>query len=267
MIDVHCHLNFHAFEHDADTVINEALQGGVSSIINAGTQLDSSRKALNLAMTYEKLYAILGIHPHHADKVGHEENWEKNLENMAKEKKVVAIGEIGLDYFEYKANGIVDPAVQKDVFEKQIAIAHRLRLPLQIHNRHAGKDILEILQHHRAILSDPPGMFHCFAGNLDVLRGALNLGFCIGFDGNITYPGLAPRETVTLSALAKTTPLDMIVTETDSPFLTPIPYRGTRNKPSYVIIVGEFLAKIKGLSFQDIEEQTEKNANRIFRLL
>lgn len=285
MIDVHCHLNFHAFEKDLDDVIKRAKGKGVEKIINVGTKIDSSEKAVKLAQKYEDLYAIVGVHPHHADKpdLGSKnyeletasgentkfsqdpDDWLKELEKLAKKPKMVAIGEIGLDYFSYKSNGIVDPALQKEVFEAQIELAHKVNLPLQIHGRHAGKDIIEILTHHKNILkSDYPGMFHCFAGDMNILESALNLGFCIGFDGNITYPGLAPGETTALSDLARRTPIDRIVTETDSPFLTPVPLRGSRNEPSNVIIVGEFLAKVKRVDFGEFDKITTGNVKRIF---
>lgn len=267
MIDVHCHLNFHAFANDFDECITRAKEKGVSTIINVGTKIDSSEKAIKLAQKYDNLYAIVGVHPHHADKHDTTPDWLEQLEKLATQPKVVAIGEIGLDYYRYQSNGIVDPVTQKEFFEAQVMLANKLNLPIQIHNRHAGKDILEILEHHKNLLkTDYPGMFHCFAGSPEILKKALDLGFYIGFDGNSTYPGLAPLETTTLSELAELTPLDRIVTETDSPFLTPIPHRGTRNEPSYVIIVGEFLAKIKGVSFEDFDHQTTQNARTLFHL-
>lgn len=266
MIDVHCHLNFHAFARNYDDIIKRAQAKGVHTIINVGTKLDSSQEAVKLAHQYPNLYAIVGIHPHHADKIALGDHWVSELKKIARKEKVVAIGEIGLDYYRYQSNGIVDPVLQKQVFEEQIQLAYELNLPLQIHNRHGGKDVLEILHHHKNILLPVPGMFHCFAGNMDVLRGALDLGFYIGFDGNLTYPGLAPKESVSLSDLAKATPLDRIVTETDSPFLTPIPHRGTKNEPAYVILVGERLAQIKSVSFERLAEQTRLNAQKIFHL-
>lgn len=267
MIDVHCHLNFHAFAKDYTEAIDRATEKGVTHIINVGTKIDSSEKAVALAAEYDNLYAIVGVHPHHADKVDLADDWLSQLEALAKKPKVVAIGEIGLDYFSYKSNGIVDPTLQKELFEAQIDVAHKAGLPLQIHGRHAGKDILEILNHHKNILhADNPGMFHCFAGDMSILKGALDLGFCIGFDGNSTYPGLAPGETVSLSDIAKATPLDRLVTETDSPFLTPIPFRGSRNEPSYVILVGEHLARITGISVQEMDRITTQNAKRIFHI-
>ncbi len=304
MIDVHCHLNFHAFHKDFDEVTQRAFESGVKTIINVGTKLDSSQKAVQLAEKYDNFYAIVGIHPHHADKkdlnqelgiknkagVTREEgipahaanemsrvswegnsrqdpeNWFQQLEILAKNPKVVAIGEIGLDYYSYQSNGIVNPKLQKEIFEAQIELAYKLKLPLQIHGRHAGKDILEILNHHKNLLQNVTGMFHCFAGDLEILKGALDLGFYIGFDGNLTYSGLAPGETVTLSEICQQTPLDKIVTETDSPFLTPIPFRGSRNEPKNVILVGEKIAQIKNLSIEKIDQITTQNAQKLFRI-
>lgn len=267
MIDVHCHLNFHSFAEDYDAVIKSALEKGVTRIINVGTKLDSSSWAVDLAAKYPELYAIVGVHPHHADKIDLSDNWLEELEDIARKDKVVGIGEIGLDYFSYKSNGIVDPKLQKEMFDLQIELAHKLGLPIQIHNRLAGEDVIAMLKERRNLLQTVPGMFHCFAGSKEVLKDALDLGFFIGFDGNSTYPGLAPKETVELSELIRLTPLERIVTETDSPYLTPIPHRGKRNLPEYVIYVGEHIAKIKGLPFEAVVEQTTQNVYTIFSKL
>lgn len=265
MIDVHCHLNFHSFEKDYDQVVKSAFEAGVTKIINVGTKIDSSEKAVELAKNHENLFAIVGIHPHHADKV--EKGWEIALEELAKNaRKVVGIGEIGMDYFRYKSNDIVDPKLQKEVFIQQIELAHKLKLPLQIHNRHAGNEIIDILSNYKSYLLNPPGMFHCFAGSIDILKSALQMGFYIGFDGNITYSGIAPGEDTDLKDLVKYTPLDRIVTETDSPFLTPQPHRGSRNKPEYVIIIAKFIAQITGTTFDEIEAKTTENAIKLFTL-
>ncbi|MEK7605186.1 MAG: TatD family hydrolase [Patescibacteria group bacterium] len=264
MIDVHCHLNFHSFKDDYDAVIKSALVKGVTRIINTGTKHDSSTWAVELAQKYPELYAIVGVHPHHADKLELGNDWLKDLEKIAKQDKVVGIGEIGLDYFSYASNGIVDPAVQKEVFASQIELAHKLKLPLQIHNRLAGEDVIAMLKERQHLLLPVPGMFHCFAGTKEVLKDALDMGFFIGFDGNSTYPGLAPKETVELSELISLTPLDRIVTETDSPYLTPIPHRGERNMPEYVLYVGKHIAKIKNVPFETIVEQTTQNVYTVF---
>jgi TatD DNase family protein len=262
MIDVHCHLQFKGFNDDREAVIQQAKEAGITKIINTGTQISSSEEAIALAETYDWMWAIVGIHPHHADKLNN--GWEEQLKELAQHDRVVGIGEIGLDYFSYQSNGIVDPKIQKDTFEKQLQVAYENGKPLQIHNRHAGKDILEILTHHKNILRTVPGMFHCFAGNKDILIKALELGFYIGFDGNSTYKGLAPGEDTLLSDLISWTPLDRIVLETDSPYLTPVPLRGTRNVPANVILVGEFVAKMKGISVLEIEAQTDANVSVLF---
>lgn len=264
MIDVHCHMQFHSFKKDADEVIKKALHSGVEVIINTGTSLESSESAVKLAEKYEKLYAIVGIHPHHADKL--KDGWDKKLIKIAKSSnKVVGIGEIGLDYYSYASNGIVDPQMQKQVFERQLEIANELELPLQIHNRQAGDDILKIINDKWSIINRG-GMFHCMSGNVEFLNNVLDLGFYVGFDGNITYEGIAKGEDTPLSELVKNAPIERIVTETDAPFLTPIPFRGSRNESVHVIIVGSQIAKIKGLTQEEVENKTSENARRIFNL-
>lgn len=264
MVDAHCHLNFHAFDKDYDAVIKRAHAKGVETIINTGTSIESSSKAVELAQKYENLYAIVGIHPHHADKV--EKDWDKKIDALAKMPKVVAIGEIGMDYYRYESNGIVDPKLQRRIFERQIEISIENKLPLQIHGRHAAKDIIEIISGFKEQLLEIPGMFHCFAGNIDYLEKVLEMGFCVGFDGNITYKGLAPGENTSLSDIVKHTPLEKLITETDAPYLTPEPMRGSRNEPSYVIIVGNSIANIKNTSFEEVEKATTENVRRIFKL-
>jgi TatD DNase family protein len=258
-------MQFHAFRKDSDEVIKKAFDSGIEIIINTGTSIESSESAVDLAEKYENLYAIVGIHPHHADKV--KEGWDKDLIKIAKSsKKVLAIGEIGLDHYSYASNGIVDPKLQKEIFLRQVEIADELNLPLQIHNRQAGNDILEILNENKDKLREVPGMFHCMAGNVDFLKRVLDMGFYVGFDGNITYEGIAKGEDTPLPELVKNAPIDRIVTETDAPFLAPIPHRGSRNEPSHVIIVASEIAKIKGLETSVVEKQTTQNAKKLFNL-
>ncbi|MDO8639403.1 MAG: TatD family hydrolase [bacterium] len=264
MIDAHCHLNFKAFENDIDKTIKKAFDAGIKAIINVGTSLEASKKAIGLAEKYENLYATVGIHPHHADKL--KKDWEEDFEKLAKHPRVVAIGECGLDYFEYESNGIVDPKIQKEVFIKQIKIAHKLKLPLQIHNRHAGEDIIQIISDNKSFLIDPPGMFHCFSGDIEFLKKVLGLGFYIGFDGNITYQGKPKGEDTDLKDLVKFCPIDRLIVETDSPYLTPEPHRGSKNTPEYVIITGEFIAELKGLNFNEVNKITTNNAKSLFKL-
>lgn len=262
MVDSHCHLNFHKFSDDLDEVVQRASVAGVTKIVNVGTQISSSIEAIDISERFDSCLAVVGVHPHHADKA--EKGWEDELEKLTSHNKVIAIGECGLDYFSYQSNGIVDPELQKDIFEKQIEIAYKTKLPLVIHNRLAGKDIIEILKYHRTSLLNIPGMFHCMSGDLDLLKNVLDLGFYVGYDGNITYPKLAPGESVHLTDLVRATPLDRLLIETDSPYLTPIPYRGKRNEPKNAIIIGEFIAKIKGVSFEKVEEITDQNFLTVF---
>lgn len=276
MIDAHCHMQFHAFRKDCDEIIKKAHENGVEIIINSSTSLESSEGAVKLAEKYENLYAIVGIHPHHADKL--DSGWDKDLIKIAKSsKKVIGIGEIGLDYYSYSSNGVVEPKLQKEVFIRQIEIADELNLPIQIHNRQAGDDILEILndkwpaspklQRDESIINRrPPGMFHCMSGNVPFLKKVLDLGFYVGFDGNITYEGIAKGEDTPLPELVKQAPIDRIVAETDAPFLAPIPHRGSRNEPSHVIIVASEIAKIKNLEQSVVETQTTQNIKKLFKI-
>ena len=268
MVDAHCHLNFKAFENNIDETIKKAFDAGVEAIINVGTSLETSKKAIDLAEKYDlptgELFAAVGIHPHHADKL--KEDWEEDFEKLAKHPKVVAIGECGLDYFEYESNGIVDPKIQKEVFIKQIKIAHKLKIPLQIHNRHAGEDIIQIISNYKSYLINPPGMFHCFSGDIEFLKKVLSLGFYIGFDGNITYKGKPKGENTDLRDLVKSCPIDRLIVETDSPYLTPEPHRGSKNTPEYAIITGEFVAELKGLSFDEVDNITTANTKSLFGL-
>ncbi len=267
MTDVHCHLNFKAFEKDYDEIIKNAFEAGVGKIINVGTKIDSSQRAVELAEKYDNLFAIVGVHPHHADKIELGSNWINELERIAKQPKVVAIGEIGMDNYRYQSNGTVDLATQKEVFIKQIELANKLKLPLQIHNRQAGKEILALLNEYKSLLQANPGMFHCFSGNIEFLRHVLELGFYVGFDGNITYEGLAKGEDTLLSDLVKEAPIERIVIETDSPYLTPEPHRGSRNEPKYVILIARFIAKLKNLPLDQVVNQTTSNANTLFKLI
>lgn len=270
MIDVHCHLNFHKFDADVDDVIKRAKDAGVTKIVNTGASIPSSRKCVELAQQYDDLYAIVGIHPHHADKTDVEfegilvDDWIQELEKLAQGPKVIGIGEIGMDYFRYKSNGIVDSAEQSLAFREQIELSIRLKLPLQIHTRLAWNDTLNILLEYKSKFQDPPGMFHCFSGDLEFTKRVLDAGFYLGFDGNITYKGIPPGETTELSELVKYAPLDRILVETDSPFLTPTPLRGQRNEPKNAIIIGEYIGQLKNIPYTSIQQAVYDNFNSLF---
>src|SRR3989344_9087521 len=274
MVDVHCHLNLHAFDNDYDEVAKRAFEAGVRIIVNTGTSIPSSRRAVELAHKYDspagEMYAIVGVHPHHADKADVEfegeiqSDWFKKLSELAKDKKVIGIGEIGLDYFSYKSNGIVEKKLQEDAFRKQIELSIKLGLPLQIHNRLAWDDTLNILLDYKSKFQNPPGMFHCYSGSVDFTRRVLDAGFYLGFDGNITYKGIPPKETTALVDLVKYAPIDRILTETDSPFLTPEPLRGQRNTPANIPIIVDFIAKEKGISYNKLKLQIDSNLKTVF---
>lgn len=272
MLDVHCHLNLHKFDEDYDAVISDAITAGVTTIVNTGTSIPSSRKAVELAQKYENLYAIVGVHPHHADKSDKEfegelqTDWLLKLEDLAKEGKVIGIGEIGMDYFNYKSNGIVTKDLQEDAFRKQIELSIKLNLPLQIHTRLAWDDTLSILSDYKNDLQEVPGMFHCFSGDIEFARKVLDMGFYVGFDGNITYGGTPPGETTPLVELVKYVPIDRILSETDSPFLSPQAKRGQRNTPSNIPLILDFIAKEKGVNYNILEAQIEKNFELVFNI-
>ncbi|EKE22058.1 MAG: hypothetical protein ACD_7C00069G0001 [uncultured bacterium] len=272
LIDTHCHLNFKAFKKDLDKVINDALKSGVEKIIIPGAKIKSSEEALKIAKNYPNCSAAIGIHPHHASSfftsilysnVVKNEIKEK-LSFLAKQPKVVAIGEIGLDYYQYKdcpAVSKVDKKNQKELFLQQVEIAMKCHLPVIIHCREAFDDMLNDLNHFILKYQNISGVFHCFSGNKKQLKEVLNMGFYVGFDGNITYP-----ENKHLSDLIRVIPLDRLLLETDSPFLTPLPYRGKRNKPAYIKYIASHIAKIKEQKMEKIAEITSSNATKLFRL-
>jgi TatD DNase family protein len=190
----------------------------------------------------------------------------EQLEQIAKQPKVIGIGEVGMDYWNYRTNGVVPVDLQEDAFRKQIELSIKLGLPLQIHTRLAWDDTIKVLNDYKKNLQNPPGMFHCFSGDIEFTKKVLEMGFYIGFDGNITYGGVPPGETTALIELVKFVPMDRMLTETDSPFLAPIPLRGQRNTPSNIPIILEFIAKAKGISYNTLEAQIELNFKTIFRV-
>lgn len=270
MVDAHCHMQFHKFEEDCDVVIKDAQEKGVRKIVNTGTSIDSSQKAVNLAQKYDGIYAIVGIHPHHADKTDAPYegeppvDWLEQLEELTKKPKVIGIGEVGMDFWNYRTNGIVPVDLQEDAFRKQIELSIRCSLPLQIHTRLAWNETLNILSDYKSQFQNPPGMFHCFSGDIEFTKKVLEMGFYVGFDGNVTYGGIPPGETTALSELVKYVPEDRILTETDSPFLSPVPLRGQRNTPSSIPLILEFIANLKGISYNTLEAKIEENFTDVF---
>lgn len=260
-IDTHCHLQFAAFKNDAVDVIASAKKAGCEALIVVGARIDSSQKAVELAGQHDDVYAAVGIHPHHADKILLDSS--RDLESLARQKKVVAVGEIGLDYHPYASNGIVDKEVQKRLFEAQFSLAQILSLPIIIHCRDAWPDLLPLVAQYIEA-GGKPGVFHCWSGTMDDAEHALDLGFFISFAGNITYPAPSGLPASSIQTVAKTIPLDRLLLETDSPYLAPQPVRGQRNEPAFIRHTAEFLANLRGISLEELADATTANAKRLF---
>lgn len=266
MIDTHCHLNFHAFDRDLNDVIKNAEITGISKIIIPGAKLSSSKKATEIANMHENCFSAVGIHPHHVDEYIQTGETEitKQLKNLLKNGKTVAIGEIGLDYYHYKD---YPPVTQKNkqnqanLFKLQLKLAQKNNLPVIIHCREAQDDLSEIISDFMKDYGKFEGVFHCFDGSKDYLSSVLNLGFYVGFDGNITY-----KQNKHLRELVQLTPSDQLLLETDAPFLTPEPFRGTRNEPAYLIHVTNLVAQIYNTKPENIGEITSRNAQTLFKL-
>ncbi|MBN1202466.1 MAG: TatD family hydrolase [Anaerolineae bacterium] len=260
LVDTHCHLNFDAYDGIRDDVVCEAAESGVTRIINPGIDLDTSRAALALADSYPAIYAAVGIHPNSTpDLPG---DWPDTVRALAAHPKAVAIGEIGLDYHWDTA----PKPVQWRAFEAQLRLAAELELPVIIHNRNAGDDVLDILSTWVPTLPDAlknrPGVLHSFSAPPTIAERGLALGFYLGFTGPVTF-----KKADDLRAIAAAVPDDRILIETDGPFLTPHPHRGRRpNKPAYVRFIAERLASLRGVPFDDFATQTTANAERLFAL-
>jgi len=250
MIDTHCHLDFNQFDPDRDAVLERAKTSGVNYIINVGSSVEGSEKSVDLSKKYKNIFASVGIHPHHADEMK-ESDFEK-VSKLAKDKKVVAIGEVGLDYFKSPSS----PEKQKDLFTKFINLSEDLKLPLIVHNRDAFLDTLSILKD-----TQVKGVMHCFSGDKDFLFKVLDIGFYVSFTCNLTF-----KNAKTLRETAKYVPHDRFLLETDAPFLAPQAKRGKRNEPSYMTELRDILASILGISKEEVEKITTENAKKLFEL-
>jgi TatD DNase family protein len=248
--DTHAHLDDPRYKDDFAQVLENMKRSQISRILNVGYDLPSSERSLRLAHQYEHVYAAVGVHPHDAADATLE-TWER-LTQLAKDEKVIGWGEIGLDYF----RDLSPRSMQKEVFIQQIELADQMRLPIIIHNRDSHEDILKIVKEHNPKLG---GVFHCYSGSWEMAKSLLNLGFYISFAGPLTYKNA--RHTV---EVAKNVPLDRFMVETDSPYLTPEPFRGKRNEPSYVREIVARIAEIRNLDFSEVAEQAFQNANHLF---
>lgn len=254
LIDTHTHLDDARYNDDREAVIARARDGGVEAFVSIGCDLTTSQAAVALADHYRFVYASVGVHPHEVKHI--QDDWYDEFRRLAKSEKVVAYGEIGLDYHYNHSS----PNEQRDRFREQIQVARELKLPVIIHTREAQEDTVAILREEKA--SEVGGVFHCFSGDAWLAKEALDLGFHLSFSGILTF-----QNATALREIAKKTPLDRLLIETDCPYLTPVPYRGKRNEPAYVAQVAKQLAAIHPeLSLEEIQGRTTKNAKQLFKI-
>jgi len=257
LVDTHCHLDFVSLKEDIEAVVARAAEAGVTTIIVPALDLDNAPAVLALAGRFPGIYAAVGVHPNSA--AGWRDEWIDDLRGLAGHEKVVAIGEIGLDYYWDKT----PPATQHHALAAQLDLAAELGLPVILHNRDASADVLAQLtaaaQRRPRPDNTPPGVLHSFSAGAEMAAAALALGYALGFTGPLTF-----KKADDLRAIAAAVPLDRIVVETDAPYLTPEPYRGRRNEPAYVRFVAERLADVRGLPYDAIAQATTANAHRLF---
>ncbi|MCP5062466.1 MAG: YchF/TatD family DNA exonuclease [Ignavibacteriae bacterium] len=250
-IDTHAHLFYPNFNGEVEQVIERAINAGVKTIIVPATDLATSKEAMNLAEQYENVYATVGVHPHDTKEI--QENYIEVLEDFAKHEKVVAIGEIGLDYyydFSPKENQI-------EAFRKQIDLAVKLNLPIIVHTRDSNEDVMNIIREYKD--TSLKGQFHCFAGGIEDAKELISMGHFISFPGNITF-----KKADNLREILKNIEVESLLLETDSPFMTPVPYRGKRNEPSNIPLIAEKIAEIHNTTIDDVARTTSYNVFKLF---
>lgn len=250
MIDTHCHLNDNQFNGEVEEVVKRYLSAGIKKVVCVGCDKESNNKAKEIAGEFESVYYSIGFHPDDCSAYNQQE-----LESFlsAGDKKLVAIGEIGLDYFHNKDN----KEEQKHVFESQIQLAKKHQLPIIIHCRDAYGDTLDILKKHAPY--ENGAVMHCYSGSWDFAKELLKLGVKFSFTGTVTYKNAKNVQEVALNL-----PLDCFFFETDSPYLTPTPYRGKRNEPKFVKEICQFVANLRGKSAEEMEKIADENANQFF---
>lgn len=254
LIDSHCHLNDNAFSKDVEETILRAQASGVMGILIMGWDIESSRKALEIAERHEGVYCAVGVHPQNMGDIPF--STIEDIRQLAKDKKVVAIGEIGLDFYWEK-----DPLIhekQKEWFIKQIELANELSLPCSIHAREAIQATYDLLKAHPI---KQGAVLHCYGGSLEMMKEFDKLDLYFGFDGPITY-----KNSITPKECAASCKADRILTETDCPYLPPVPYRGKRNEPAYIKEILEQMATLRNVSFEEMERQVEMNFRRLFKI-
>ncbi len=281
--DAHTHAHFAAFGDDYRAVIGRALESHVG-LVNVGTQKDTSRRAVEVAHEFESepVYAAIGLHPIHTAKSHHDENElgggdaakaftsrgeefdYEYYKKLALDSKTVAIGECGLDYYHIEGDEVEMKQRQKEAFLEQIKLSHDVGKPLMIHCRDAFSDLIEMLTANYKLLNTIPGIVHFFTGTKDDAKKLLDMGFSFTFGGTVTFP---PKPGMPdYRALVEYLPLDRILSETDAPYVAPVPYRGKRNEPAYVIETVKKLAEIRGVSVEEMAGTTVANAAKIFKI-
>jgi len=253
LIDSHAHLEMPEFKQDRKDVIQRAKDNGIDYILTVGIDIEACKQAIALAEEHKFVYAILGIHPHNAKDI--DESTYPLLRKLTQHDKVCALGEIGLDFF----RNLSPPEVQTKRFRELIALARELRLPVVVHDRNAHQETLSILKEEKAF--EVGGVIHCFSGDYEMASKCLNMGFYISIPGTITF-----KNAKSLQEVVRSIPLDRILLETDSPFLTPMPFRGKRNEPSYVRYIAEKIAKIKKLDLEEVASVTSQNVKTLFQI-
>ena len=261
LIDTHAHLDLKEFKHEVASVLSRARQRGVEKVINVGIDAKSSKDSVDLARRYPEIYAAVGIHPDSADTLNIETQSE--LTGLLGHDKVVAIGEIGLDYYYLKRSSKYAHCPSRDeqmfCFEQMLDLALETKLPVIVHSRESDADTLAILKSYKGALR---GVMHCFSGDYAFAEKIIDMGFAISLTGNITFKNANPD----LLYAIKRIPIGSIMVETDSPFLSPEPERGKRNEPANVIEVARKIAEIKDVSLAQVELETTKKANKLFKL-
>jgi len=255
LIDSHCHLNFDAFDPDRAEVVARAQADGVTALINPATNLDDSRQIVAMLADWPNLYAAVGFHPN--DAAQFDASSLAVLRELATHPRVVAIGEIGLDYYWDEA----PRPVQQTVFEQQLALAAELGKPVIIHQREAAADTMAILRRWAAGGNQPGLVLHSFSGNLAMAQEAVELGFYIGISGPVTF-----KNARDLPEIVAAVPLDRLLVETDAPFLSPHPFRGKRNEPARVKLIAEKVAALRGLPLETMARHLTENTIRLFNL-
>jgi TatD DNase family protein len=253
MIDSHCHLNFIKNSGSVDELVAAAANAGVHTIVNIGTDLDSSRESVELASRFAGVYATVGVHPHDARTLT--DSSFSELKELANRNKVVAIGEIGLDYY----RDLSPREMQKKAFVRQLGFAVEKQLPVVIHTRDSFEDTINIVKEYAPNLNG--GIFHCFQGDMRDAERVFALGFHISVNGIITYKNSG------MSRLAAEAPLEKMLLETDSPYLTPVPFRGKPNRPELVAFVYEKLAEIRSVRRAEIEKIVDRTCRKLYGLV